>query len=375
MPEKTKVAYLIGTGASHAEIKQRDLANPGLLMPHVADGIFDILIKKNEPDPSIRELLNIIDLGIPDPYKIDIESIITLYESASTAVDRERANKIKRYFRKVITDRISKVNTLEGHPKLLTALIDMHTIKDFDEDLEAIITINYDDFIEQALLNIHDGINFPFEIDKPCPYNINSSLPPLCKLHGSFNWKNTNPVKIRVMPLDDNEDQFLWVPPGVVKRIDYYPFNAIWGTARRSLKCDILRIIGCSLNKNDWGLITLLHTTNRLRNDTSEKYEIQYIDYPESYDIAKKEFPYFEKLRLITDIPEFVIYMKNEYKDKYETAPGENENEKMDNWLNGNKERFSIFAEWLRAKGHYRKIEKGRNISTDKGYFESFFLG
>jgi hypothetical protein len=376
MPEeKKKVVYLIGTGASHAEIKYRDLANPGLLMPDVAKAVFSELIDQNESDLSIKELLNILDSGEPSPYNIDIESVITLYESTGTAIDKIRANKLKKYFRKIITDRISKIDSLEGHPKLLTALVDMHTIPDFDEELQAIITINYDDFIEKALINVYGGINFPFEIDKSYELNINPTFPPLCKLHGSFCWDNTNPVKTHIMQPEDNEDRCLWVPPGVVKRNDYYPFNAIWGTARKSLKCDILRIIGCSLSKNDWGLITLLHTTNRLRNDISEKYEIEYIDYPDSCDRVLNDFPFFEKLKTITDLTEFELYMKKEHGDKYNTMKGEKEKERMNNWLNDNKKGVNIFAEWLTAKAYYRKLERKLPISTDKGYFQSFFLG
>jgi hypothetical protein len=375
MPDRKKVVYLIGTGASHAEIKQRNPANPGLLMPNVVDGVFEELIRQNETDPSIKELLDIPDSGFPQPYKIDIESVITLYESTGTAIDKSRANKLKKYFRKIINDRIKKIENLEGHPKLLTALLDMYTIDDFDEELQAIITINYDDFIEQALCNVFGGINFPFEIDKSYPITVDTSLPPLCKLHGSFCWKNTNPVNTYVMQPDDNEDLCLWVPPGVVKRNDHYPFNAIWGTARKSLKCDILRIIGCSLSKNDWGLITLLHTTNRLRSDVSEKYQIEYIDYPDSFEKVITDFPFFEKLKIITDLPEFEYYMEKEHENKYKNMLGETKKEKVNNWLNENKKGFNIFAEWLTAKAYYRKLEQKLPISTDKGYFQSFFLG
>ena len=377
MPErKRKVVYLIGTGASHAELKYRDPANTGLLMSNVVQGVFNSLANSNERDPSIRELLNILDIGEPDPYKgIDIENIITLYESTGTAVDRKRANKLKKLFRTFITDNIDKIKHLDGHPKLLTALIDMYNVKRIDEKLHGIITINYDDFIEGALMNIYDGINYPFEVDKGSnSYKSNNKLAPLCKLHGSFSWENTNPVKVKPDLKVGNEDQLLWVPPGVIKRNDHYPFNAIWGTARRFLKCDILRIIGCSLNKNDWSLITLLHTTKRLRNDISEKYSIEYIGFPTAYKKFNNEFPYFE-IRQITELEEFKKYMEKEYKEQYILAEGDSEKEKMNNWLIEKRGSFNIFLEWLKAKAYYYRVEKLMDISTDKHYFETMYFG
>jgi len=171
-----------------------------------------------------------------------------------------------------------------------------------------------------------------------------------------------------------DEDQPLWVPPGVIKRNELYPFNAIWAKARWSLKCDILRIIGCSLNKNDWSLITLLHTTNRLRFDR-RKYEIQYIDYPSSYDRIIRDFPYFDALKPITDLVEFRQYVENEYKDEFMHAEGEDTSQKINNWLDSSSGSFNIFPEWLKSKGYYMSLERGSDLHTALGLFKSFYLG
>ena len=41
--------------------------------------------------------------------------------------------------------------------------------------------------------------------------------------------------------------------------------DLIWDKARELLDCDVLRIIGSSLSMNDWELVSLVHTTQKLR--------------------------------------------------------------------------------------------------------------
>ena len=56
----------------------------------------------------------------------------------------------------------------------------------------------------------------------------------------------------------------LWIPPGVDKKRENYPFNYLWGQAVENLlECDVLRVIGCSLSRNDWGMIPILYTIQR----------------------------------------------------------------------------------------------------------------
>ncbi len=285
--EKKKVVYLLGAGASHAVIKHLDPTNDGILMADIAEDV--LLACKNEEDVSLRDLSNITWLDERKIHRnVDIEEIITLYESSGTFKDKERTNKLRNYFRKSINNRIKNgLRNEKQSPNLITALLDMYSLPDFNEELCAILTLNYDNFIEKAMFENYASLNIPFEvIPENGEITNNTGIPALCKLHGSFNWENTNPVRINenLINMNDDRDHILWVPPGVIKRNDYYPFNAIWGKARSCLKCDILRIIGCSLNTNDFSVLSLLHTTTRLRqNDPPPKYEIQFIDYLDSY--------------------------------------------------------------------------------------------
>ena len=67
------------------------------------------------------------------------------------------------------------------------------------------------------------------------------------------------------------------VPLGINKNYLTPPYNFIWGRAYELLvRCDILRIIGCSLSQNDIGLIDLLF---KAHDKKSSPLEIQVIDF------------------------------------------------------------------------------------------------
>lgn len=374
MPEeKRRVVYLFGAGASHAVIKYFNPANEGILMEDIAELVLTELEKVE--DDSLRGLCNIPNYVDKKQYRnANIENIITLYESSGTAEDKERANILRNLFRLAVNGRIQKASGIgNGSPDMITALIDMHLLSSYNENVSAILTINYDNFIEKALIMNYGSINIPFEAIHN-QYNIDLDVPPLCKLHGSFNWENTNPVRINddLINEKEDEDRILWVPPGVIKKSDHYPFNAIWGMARYCLNCDILRIVGCSLNTNDWGVISLLHTTNRLRQDYSPKYEIQFIDYPDSYDTVRDQFPYLT-MRSITELPEFLEYVQSEFSLDYSGETGDNTIEKIENWLNNT--RVNIFELWLKSIAYDLVVNKGINIATERDFLRRFYFG
>ena len=110
-------------------------------------------------------------------------------------------------------------------------------------------------------------------------YRINtiSGSCPILKLHGSFNWKKDYPV---IVTNQDNlkERDVFWIPPGLDKKREQYPFNLLWARAKEILKCDILRIIGCSLNRNDMQLISLVFGMQKI--NSSRKFKIEIIQRP-----------------------------------------------------------------------------------------------
>ena len=123
--------------------------------------------------------------------------------------------------------------------------------------------------------------------------------PSLLKLHGSFNWTHGNPIQLKDEEADRDYDP-LWIAPGIDKKIHNYPFNKIWGHAFQILNCDILRIIGCSLSRNDWSLIDLIFATQAFRG--ADPYEIHIIDTPTIKNSIKENYSFIKGLRSLNDI-------------------------------------------------------------------------
>ena len=354
-----KVAYLFGAGASQGELNQNGYLKSILMR----DIVFDI--SRRIRDGEIEELYSIANELAEEGA--DVEHLITLHEASGTTKDNRIANKLRELFRDAIQE---KMNDLDESffPTLLASLIDMHDVVGLGEDLVVILTTNYEDLIERAMQIVKDGINYSIKINnKGSLYSINEGLIPLLKLHGSFNWKNEYPIAI----LDniEREEDVLWIPPGVVKRREEYPFSVIWGRAKELIECDILRIVGCSLSRNDWDLIALLYNTQKLRGDR-EPYWIELIDYPDRCEKIKKEYRYLQ-IRPILGIPEFRDYLIKQYLALSTTprAVTEEDIERMGSYIA--EEKQNIFCLWLQAKGD-KLLSDGIPITTSKNMFSRF---
>jgi len=355
----TKVAYLFGAGASQGELSYGD-APKSILMQAIADGI--ALKMSREPYRRLRVVSNDLVEGI------NIEDLITLYEMSGTREYSEIAEKLKTLFRNEIEETIGQLGG-SFTPALFTALIDMHSISRLGEELVLILTTNYEDLIEKAMQLVKGGINYSIKtICTADYYRIKEDGVPILKLHGSFNWKNSYPI--RVQKKIRKEKDIIWIPPGVVKKRQYYPFDVVWGRARELLECDTLRIIGCSLSRNDWELVSLVHTTQKLRTDRKAPYTIELIDFPDQCEEIKKQHGYL-KIKTILEIPEVRQFLIRTYLPSYidaEEVP-EERIEGVAKYL----DKENIFALWLRAKGeklYYDRVP----IRTRKRYFEKFIL-
>lgn len=351
--EKKKVVYLLGAGATQADI---NIVNDSIRLT-TKDIVDGIRIKIDETDLSqeVKDELK-SELGEEDEY-IDIEQLITLYESTGVSRHHKIATNLKSLFRQEVLQRLPK-----GHvPKLITALIDMHEIEDAEEKIVAILTLNYDSLAEYAVQQIRDGIDYVINFER-CDdpgLSLKTLTIPILKLHGSFNWKNDVPLSI-VEPdrIDDVED-VMWIPPGVIKRREQYPYSLLWAKARELLNCDILRIIGCSLNRNDWELISLLYTTKKF-NSHKQHYTIQLIDYEDVGKTKQDDYPYLS-IERITELKEVREYIRESFRVK---SIGSAVEEMLKNRT------INIFEYWLRSKGE--KIKRNKSIKTNKDYFSDF---
>jgi len=244
----------------------------------------------------------------------------------------------------------------------------MHSVTGLNEKLVLIMTTNYEDLIEKAMEQVQGGIDYIIEtISKDGSYNIKEGVIPLLKLHGSFNWRNEFPILISSKIM--REENVLWIPPGIVKRKESYPFNLIWGKARELLACDILRIIGSSLSTNDWELLSLIYTTQNLRTDKKMPYSIEVIDVPEKCEELRERYQYLN-FKLILEIPEVKEYLVRTH---FTTSIIRKQvvSEDKIKGLAKYMDKENIFALWLRAKGE-KLFYSDIPLTTEKNLFQQY---
>jgi hypothetical protein len=192
----------------------------------------------------------------------NIELFISLLEI--NKIEEDKIAYLKNLIQEDIKEILSKKRKNGFY--LHKALFELHNHNELKkkEELLGIISLNYDDILDEA-----------YRDQLTCePYYCLTSINrdnhiPLLKLHGSFNWQDIKiygkKTKVEIIPI------------GVNKNYLMPPYNFIWGQAYELLlKCDILRIIGCSLSQNDVGLIDLLFKAHKTKK---MPIEIQIIDF------------------------------------------------------------------------------------------------
>ena len=218
----------------------------------------------------------------------DYEHLITFLDQSPSALHRCFATDARNIFEEVLTRRLKQVQAEQGETpdELYFGLLDFHSVVGVPEVLQGFLTLNYDQYLEHAIARspIHSldpGIN----IDSP-PGNGRPVR--VLKLHGWLESINGWPISSR-----ENLGKSVWIPPGIQKAKERYPFNLLWGLARELLDCDVLRIIGCNLGANDWDLISLLFTT-RHATGRHEPYRVEMIDSPGQARRLQSQFPYLD---------------------------------------------------------------------------------
>ena len=353
--------YLIGAGASHGCVTS--VRSPyGILMQHLGESLRAKLRKLVNSgfrcDESLRYLVNSV---IDDTT--DFEHIITFLADAPSSRHRQFAEEMKKAFEEVLRSRLRRIREENqgDEIELYKVLIDIYNIEDCPERLQGIITTNYDEYIEDAIEQVSG-----------CPVDFGVRIEPLCenhegvrvlKLHGSFGWQDTLPI-IR----ENNGNSTLWIPPGINKAKQAYPFNVLWGLAREMLACDILRVIGCRLGANDWDLISLLFT---MRHSTSTKRpQIEVIDAPSHVCKLKNSYPYLELVSILEVEPigsQLIAEFTGRSPKKFDDFTNE-EKKQIVLAIGTNQNWFEV---WLTAKAESLLIEFG-TVSTNAGIVEKF---
>lgn len=358
MPKK--IVYLFGSGATHAVANILD-PSKGLLTSHVRDQIRkqEATLKDLVFPPAIwNELID---------EQVDIEHLISIQEAN---YNYAITGKLKKVYSNAISllskDIVEKLTKFEN---LYSVLFDLYNVKGFAEEISCVLTLNYEDILEQSI-NAHLGHDIDYIIENSTKNSSKNSVS-ILKLHGSFNWKNIRPVEIDdVNQLIDKEES-LWIPPGVVKKKENYPFNLLWGKAFEYLmNCDVLRIIGCSLNRNDWDLIPMIYTTKNF-NSKSKTFDIEIIDFPTQCDKVIEQYQYLN-IKHFFDIPEVLTFLiRQHYPHLIDSK------DIPEDVYSGLKESIvpeknNIFEMWLQAVGE-DMMDKGIEIKTrGENIFETF---
>jgi len=372
MPKKPlKVVYLFGSGASQGEASFADDT-----INLLADGIReDILTELGHEKNNKR--LNATLINELTRENVDVEQLISLYASSGNKQNASLTRILKKYYKEGVLKKINELDKAgKFTPKLYAALIDMHQIEPLKETLLGVMTLNYEDLIDRAVWQVYEDVDYSFAIDCEPKSVTGAEKKPfiVLKLHGSFNWKNEFPVTLK-NEIRHDED-ILWIPPGVEKRYEQYPFSIVWGKARELLDCDILRIVGCSLSRNDWHLVSLLYSTQRL-NKKGKGYGIEVINRALSREEEtrpiygeediKKKYPHLRHIRHIYELEEIIDLVQTSLMVDGDGASRQVDTDMIIDYLS----KLNPFEMWLRAKGEYLK-KKNIHINTSKNIFKNF---
>lgn len=328
-----------------------------LVLP-LSERLQELVMQTFPEDEGIKYLVNsVID------ESTNVEQVITFLEDAPSARHRDLAKTMRTAFEHVLRKKLALITQDVGADaiRLYKVLLDVHNILGCAETLHGIITTNYDEFLEDAIEEVYAGaVDFGIRIEPSPVQHVDF---PLVKLHGSFGWEDRWPIY-----RTSGTDRTLWIPPGINKAKQSYPFSTLWGLARETLSCDVLRIVGFSLGPNDWDLISLLFAARHL--NSSAPLQIEVIDAPLLTRKLKNDFPYLELLSMLESEPtgrQIVANLTGHPSVPYVQLSDDDQQSMIEtigwdyNWLEA----------WLIARVETLFVELG-SVSTTSGTVEQF---
>ena len=289
--QRKRIAYLFGAGATHAELLNLnpDLVREeqGLLIGNVSSRV----IEKARADPDYRINLETVSAT---SGSLNIELLISLLENSKVHKWASKTALLKR----LVEEDIKGILTPSRKQRfyLHRALLQLHQHKATREKEEVVgfISLNYDDVLDLAYKQRYGVPNYCFSLDHPQPSATNI---PLLKLHGSFNWSGAS-IRGRRRAIEI-------IPLGSNKTYLHAPYGFIWSRALEVLiRCDTLRVIGCSLSPNDEHLIDLLFKAHLER---SQAFDIEVIASVAGGERIRNNYGFFPRIKTLVQIENFLI--------------------------------------------------------------------
>jgi hypothetical protein len=281
-----RIVYLFGAGATHAELQNidPDLANKnrGLLVSQLSSRV----IERARRDP--QYFTDDVAMVSGAKGSLNIELLISLMESSKIPLWEYKTKKLKDLVREDIEGILSEQTTTRFY--LHRALLELHkhSAARRKEMLTGLISLNYDDVLDNAYRQYYGPPHYCFSLDQ----TLGKDDAPLLKLHGSFSWRN---VKIR-----GRNRSIDIIPLGSTKTYIHPPYGCIWNQALQTLiGCDTLRVIGCSLSQNDVHLIDLLFKAHLERG---REFEIEIVATTEAGEGIRSNYGFFPALKTLTEI-------------------------------------------------------------------------
>lgn len=172
-PQPKKIAYLLGAGATHAELTniEQDLIPEklGLLTANVSARV----IKKAK---SAARYLKGLERVTPESGSLNIELLISLVESSKIYGWEYKT----RYLKKLVKQDIKGILTRRRKTRfyLHKALIEFHEDQatKVSESLIGFISLNYDDVLDQAYEEYYRKPNYCFSLEAAA--RISAKRPP-----------------------------------------------------------------------------------------------------------------------------------------------------------------------------------------------------
>jgi len=334
-PNPKRVVYLLGAGATQAEVDYLGAHPVNLLMRNTdREGVASRVL--NKLSATWRRFLG-------EDEGIDIEKLISLLAASGVDSLFQLAEGIRQRYFWDIRNHLVEAEIIDN-PKLAQGLLEMHSIDYFKNNIEmlsGILTTNHDGLVQIASQRVFGELNlgFPFESDDGLESATSADTPPVLQLHGSFTWRFGVPIRVsKLRKQSPYSADTGWIPPTILKESKNYPFNKIAALAYELLvkKCDVLRIIGSSLTQNDWNVLSLIFNAQRHRQMANDKpFQVQLIMSHKTGMGISGQCSYLKELTpvgFLTD-GKFARY-------KSKTIPSDMKN---------------VFAYWLKEKIYYHR--------------------
>ncbi len=302
MDKATKVVYLIGAGATQAEIAYK--GHETKLVMGGDNGLAARIIARARKDKDFDKLVTRFRASTPP----DIEKTINLWAISGIPKYVVGADFLRKtYFYEIV--KVLHETKILKEPSLAMALLDLHKTDQIKEELSAVISLNHDHLFMTAFQKVYGGVNLGFDFESNnFVSKVKSEIPPLIHLHGSFAWNTAHKINVKRLSFNTKySDDMIWIPPNIIKEARLYPYNKLAGLAHEVLskECDILRVIGCSLSQNDWNLISIISTAQNIQKlrQSGDCFKIELIMPKKDSESVKLNCAYLDKIIGFNTIP------------------------------------------------------------------------